>query len=100
MLAEVIRRHQESRKESTNMVFEEALKIVKSEVKLGRTFPAEELDAEFSPALGLGWKSHPKTKQVEAILATLETAIHHNIGDAEFGSPETPQWTGRVLALS
>ena len=30
---------------------------MKSEVKLGRTFPAQELDAEFSPAPGPGWKA-------------------------------------------
>ena len=28
-----------------------------------------------------------------------KTAIHHNVGDAEFGSPATPHWTERVLAL-
>ena len=27
-------------------------------------------------------------------------AVHHLIGDDEFDSPETPQWTGRVAALS
>ena len=37
-LAEVIRRLQESKVEPTKMVFEEALKIVRSESKLGRTF--------------------------------------------------------------
>ena len=34
------------------------------------------------------------------LVTTPKTAIHHNMGDAEFGSPETPQWTGRVPALS
>ena len=98
MLAEVSRRLQESRTEPRKRVFEEALKIVKSEVKLGRTFPTQELDAEFSLAPGLGWKNHPKTKQAETIPATPNTAMHHNIGDAEFGSPETPRWTGQVPA--
>ena len=31
---------------------------------------------------------------------TPKTASHHHIGDDEFGSPDTPQWTGRVPALS
>ena len=46
MLAEVIRRHQEIRTEPTMTILEEALKIVKSEVKLGRTVPTRELDAD------------------------------------------------------
>ena len=98
MLAEVSRRLQVSRTEPRKRVFEEALKIVKSEVKLGRTFPTQELDAEFSPAPGPGRKNHPKTRQAETIPATPKTAMHHNIGDAEFGSPETPRWTGQVPA--
>ena len=59
-------------------------------------FPTEELHAEFSPAPGLGWKLHQTTKHAKTVPVTLETATHHNVGDAEFGSPETPQWTGRL----
>ena len=77
MLAEVIRRLEEYRTEPT-----EALKIVRSEVKLGRKFPTQKLDSECSPPRGLGWTTHPKKKQAETILATPKTAIHHNIGDA------------------
>ena len=36
------------------MMFEELLKIVKAEVKLGPSFPTQELDAEFAPAPGPG----------------------------------------------
>ena len=57
MPAEVTRRLDGSRTEPTKIEFEEALKIVKSEVKLGRTFPSQELDAELSPAPGPGWKN-------------------------------------------
>ena len=73
---------------------------MKSEVELGRTFPTQELDAECSPAPGPGWKTQLKTKHVETAPVTPKNAIHHNIGDLEFGGPETPQWTRRVLALS
>ena len=45
MLAEVIRRLQDSRTELAKTIFKEALNIVKSEVKIGRTFPTQELDA-------------------------------------------------------
>ena len=70
------------------MVFERALNIVKSEVKLKRTFPIRGLDAEFSPAPGPGWEISAKTKHVETVLVAPKTAIHHNVGDAEFCSLE------------
>ena len=84
MLAEVIRRLQKSRTEPTKTTLEEALNIVKLEVKLGRAFPTQELDVGFSP------KTHLKTKHAETVPVTPKTATHHNIGDAEFGSPERP----------
>ena len=98
MLAEVIRRLQEPNVELTKMVFEEALKIVKSEVILGRSFPTQELDAEFTPAPGPGWKTYPKTKHTVAtpgtpkILeftikseTTSSTVRKHGNGRDEFG---------------
>ena len=59
-------------------------------------FPTQELDAEFSPAPGPGWNKSPERETGGTIPATPKTAIHHRTGDAEFGSPETQQWTGRV----
>ena len=99
MLAEVIRRLQESKMEPTKVVFEEVLKIVKAEVKLGRS-PTQELDAEFTPAPAPGWKTFPTKKHAGAASTTPKKATHHHIGDDEFDSPETPQWTGRVPALN
>ena len=58
MLAEVIRRPQESRTEATKMVFEEALNIVKSEGKLGRTSPTQDVQEG---------KSIRKTKHAETV---------------------------------
>ena len=60
-------RTQESRTEPTKKLFEEALKIVKSEAELGRTFPTQELDFEFFSAPGLGWKTQMKTKHAETV---------------------------------
>ena len=58
----------ESRTEPTKILFEEVLKIVKSEAEFGRTFPTQELDFEFSSAPGLGWKTQMRTKHAETVL--------------------------------
>ena len=42
------------------------------------------------------WDGKPTRKRNTRSTATPKTAIHLNSGDAEFGSPATPQWTGRV----
>ena len=87
MLAEVTRRLRESQRGIDEDGVMEALKMVKSEVKLRRTFPTQDLEAEFTPAPCLGWKmkNHARTAPV-----TPKPGIHHHIGDDEFGNPETP----------
>ena len=57
-------------------VFEEVLKIVKAEVKLGRS-PTQELDAEFTPAPAPGWKTFPTKKHAGAAPTTPKKATHH-----------------------
>ena len=93
MLAEVIRRLQESKMEPTTIVFEEALKIVKAEVKLGLSFTTQELAVEFTPAHGSGRKTCPMKKPAGAAPATPKSGIYHHIRD-EFDSPETPEMDG------
>ena len=70
--------------EPTKLVFEEALKIVRCEVKLGRTFPTQGLDAECTAAPVLGWKHGRKANHTEPALVTPKTGIHHHVGDDEF----------------
>ena len=94
-------RTQESRTEPTKILFEEALKIVKSEAELGRTFPTQELDFEFFLNTWSGMENPDENEtRGDGTCVTPKTAIHHNTGDAVFGSRETPQWTGRVPAPS
>ena len=71
--------------EPTKLVFEEALEIVRCEVKLGRTFPTQGLDAECTAAPVLGWKHGPKAKHTEASTCDTEDwNFHHHVGDDEF----------------
>ena len=72
---------------------------MKAEVKLGRSFPTQELDAEFTPAPGPGWKTYPSKKHAGAAPGTPMNAVHLHIVADEFDSPETPPWTGRFPAL-
>ena len=73
--------------------FEEALKSRSQRSNSDGRFRLKSWTPSFPPAPGLRWQNPPEK-------ATPKTAIHHNIGDAEFGSPETRQWTGRIPALS
>ena len=101
MLPEVIHRLQESRTEPTKTVFEEALQIVKSEVKPGRTFPTREPDAEFSPAPGPAWNTQPKTSHGKKVQGTQRTARNSSQHwRPRVRKPETPHGTGRVLCHS
>ena len=71
-----------------------------AEVKLGRSIPTQELNAEFTPVPRPGWKTHPVKKHAGAALVTPKSGIYHHIEDDKFNRPEPPQRTGRVPALS
>ena len=101
MLADVVRRLQESRAEPTKMVFEQALKFVKSGVKLGTDVSGSRAGRRVFPSTWSGMENPPENEtRLDGTRDAEDCKFHHNVGDAEFGSPETPQCTGRVQALS
>ena len=55
------------------------MKIVKAKVTLGRSFPTQELDAEFTPAPGPGWKTYPSKKHAGAAPVTSMTAVQRRV---------------------
>ena len=58
---------------------------MKLEVKFVKMVTARELDPEFVPTLGLGWKTKPEKED-----QSFTPPVHFDIGSDD---PETPQWT-------
>ena len=83
--------------EPTKLVFEEALEIVRCEVKLGRTFPTQESDAECTaaPVPAKHTEAAPVTPKTGIFITTLETTFsevrkHSNGRDQFRHSVEQP----------